>query len=234
MRTLFSLLLFVFTVALSAQEKNFLDRPFLETSATVDTLITPDRIYMNIILQESDSRGKKTTEELEKAMEQELRKLGIDISKDLTLLDAGSNFKRYFLKSQDILKSKAYSLLVRDAVTAAKVLQSLEAAEISNVSIARTEYSKHENLKLVLKSKAITKAKEHAEYLATPLNQKIGKALHILDNGNNLGYLQGQVAGLNIAYGSGAPGASSRIEVLQVEFEKIKYEMRVDVKFALE
>lgn len=232
MRTLLSLLLFVFTVSLSAQEKNFLDHPFLETSATVDTLVTPDRIYMNIILQESDSRGKKNTEELEKAMEQELRKLGIDISKDLTLLDFSSNYKRYFLKSQDVLKSKAYSLLVRDAVTAAKVLQSLEAVEISNVSIARTEYSNDENLKLILKSKAITKAKTHAEYLATPLNQEIGKALHIIDNGNTFGYLQGQVAGVQIR---GVASISNKdYAPLAVEFEKIKYEMRVDVKFALE
>ena len=50
-------LLFVLPMASSAQSKNFLDVPYLETSAKVDTLVTPDKIYLNITIQEKDSKG---------------------------------------------------------------------------------------------------------------------------------------------------------------------------------
>src|SRR5690349_5445103 len=124
------------------QDKNFIDQPYLETSATFDTLVTPDRIFVSISLNEADSKNKKSTEELDQQLVQKLTELGINTEKDLTLLDYSSNFKSYFLKGQHILKVKNYSLLVYDAVRAAEVLTGLENIGISNVAIEKTEYSK--------------------------------------------------------------------------------------------
>ena len=73
-------LLFSFAVG-TAQNKNFLDVPYLETSARVDTLVTPDKIYLNITITEKDSKGKKSVEEQENKMAQEFRGLGIDMDK---------------------------------------------------------------------------------------------------------------------------------------------------------
>ena len=33
-----------------AQTKNFIDQPYLETTAKVDTLVTPDQIYLSIYI----------------------------------------------------------------------------------------------------------------------------------------------------------------------------------------
>ena len=41
-----------------AQTKNFIDRPYLETTALVDTLVTPDKITLDIDIREGDSKGK--------------------------------------------------------------------------------------------------------------------------------------------------------------------------------
>src|SRR5258705_9530726 len=139
------------------QEKNFIDQPYIETSSTVDTLVIPDRISISIILNEGDSKNKKSTEELEQLLVQKLKELGVDTEKDLTLLDYSSIFKSYFLKGQNILKIKSYSLLVHDATTAARVLTLSEDIGISNVNIEKTEYSKSDQLILELKSKAIFK-----------------------------------------------------------------------------
>jgi len=228
----------IFLFALStigwAQNKNFIDQPFVETSAQVDTLVTPDRIYLNIVILEKDTKGKTSVEELEAKMESALKRLGINTKENLTLNDLASNFKKYFLKPQDVLKSKAYTLMIKDAKTAGMVIIELENIEISNVILDRTEFSKIEQLKLELKSKAIAKAKKQAEYMASPLNQKIGAAIHISDQSDNsLNYaLQGRVSGIQIRGYSSI--REEDFKPADIEFEKIKVESSVAVKFKLE
>lgn len=221
--------------AVSHAQKSFLDQAYLETTSNVDTLVSPDKIYLNIILFEKDSKGKKSVEELQSIMIGKLQSIGIDLKKQLFLKDLSSNFKKYFLKSQDILKVKQFSLLVYDASTAGKVIQKLEEENISNVSIEKTEYSKIEQLKLLLKSKAVTKAKENAINLAKPLNQKIGSAIYISDAPVNVfNSLQGRVAGLSIRGASSIDASNYDNDIDEVEFEKMKIETSVIVRFKLE
>src|SRR5690554_5844341 len=213
-------------------QKNFIDTPYLETSAKADTLVTPDKIYISITLKESDSKNKQSVEDLENKLEQTLSNLNIDIKNNLKLLDYSSNFKEYFLKGQNILKSKVYSLIVENAQIASKVLVNLEDVGISNVNIEKTEYSKASEVILDLKSKAIIKSKIIAEKLTNPLGQKVGKALYISDNNSVTNSAQGNVLGydfgLSNIYGNRSTGP------LYVEFEKLQFEVQVDVKYALE
>ena len=166
---------------LHSQTKNFIDQPYLETSATVDTSVIPDMIYMSIILDEKDKRNKKSLEELETDMIAQLKLIEIDVEEQLSVMDMGSNFKKYFLRGKDIIKKKKYSLLVYDALTAGKVAQNLESIGISNVTLDRFEISNIDELTVKLKSKAIMKAKLQAEHLVEPLDQSIGRAIHISD-----------------------------------------------------
>ena len=96
------LFLFLLPLMTMGQNKNFLDVPYLETSARVDTLVTPDKIYLNITIQEKDSKGRKSVEEQENKMAQSLKRLGIDVDKQLTIKDLASNYKKYFLRSKKI------------------------------------------------------------------------------------------------------------------------------------
>ena len=216
------------------QVKNFIDQPFIETTATVDTLVTPDEIYLTISITEKDTKGKVSVEELESKMVATLKQLGINTEEDLTLNDLSSNFKKYFLKDQDILKVKVYTLKVFDAINAGKVILELENIEISNVILDRTEYSKIEQLTLELKSKAIAKAKKQAEYLVQPLNQKVGSAIFISDDPNNsvANQLQGRAQGIVIrGYSS---FSKKEYKPADIEFKKINAETSVTVKFKLE
>lgn len=160
-----------------------------------------------------------------------MKTLNINIEKDLTLLDFSSDFKNHFLKSQNILKSKNYSLKVYDAVTAGKVLAMLEDEGISNVNIERTEYTKAEELLLELKSKAVQQAKINAQKLLAPLGQKLGKAIFISDN--NSMALSGQLNGIRIRGISSVQG-SKAAEPIPVEFQKLKFQAHVMVKFIIE
>ncbi len=226
-------ILLIFSKSFS-QSKNFIDQAYLETEVEVDTLIVPDKIYLTITLNESDTKNKKSTEELENSMHKVLKSLNIDTEKDLSLVDFSSDLKKYLFSSQNILKTKMYSLLLRDAVTAGKVLAELEKSDISNVSIEKTEYSKAEQLLPELKAKAIIKAKESAEKMVKPLNQKIGKAIYISDLTFLISnQLQGKVAGIQIRGASSIYGARESEPIL-IEFNKIKFSSKVSVKFILD
>jgi uncharacterized protein YggE len=218
---------------LTFAQKNFIDQPYIETSAKVDTLVVPDRIYISILLNEADSKNKKSVEDLEKALETTLKALNINTEKDLSSLEFSSDFKKYFLKNQSIIKSKMYSLVVGDAVTAGKVLAELETVGISNVNIERTEYSKAEDLILELKAKAILKSQQTAEKLAEPLNQKIGKAIYISDVNTIANALQGQAPGIRIR-GLSTLYGSRAADPIYTEFQKVKFEVEVNVKYLLD
>ena len=209
-----------------AQQKNFIDQPFLETTARVDTLVVPDRIYLNIVISEADTKGRISVEELENRMANKLKSLGIDLETQLSLGDLGSDFKKYFLRKTDIQKEKAFKLLVYDGLTVGKVLQGLEAVGISNISLDKTEYSLMETLKLQLKVRAIVQARKQAIKLMEAIGQNLGKAIHVQDFEPNFVTLRG-VSTLRAK-------ADESFEPLDVEFNKIKVEGRLNIKFAIE
>ncbi len=234
MKIYFAFIISLFFVNSYAQQKNFIDQPYLETNGKADTLITPDRIFIKIILNEADSKNKKSTEELEKTLEQTLKRLNIDTEKQLTLLDYNSDFKTYFLKSQSILKVKNYSLLVYDAATASKVFTLLESEGISNVSIEKTEYSKAEELLLKLKTLAVQHAKANGKKLLEPLNQRLGKAIFVSDINNNISEaLQGKIPGIQLR-GTSSIYCSKAPDTLLFVFKKLKFEAKVNVIFIIE
>jgi len=226
--TLFTLLI-ISTTAMS-QSKNFLDVSYLETSARTDTLVTPDKIYLSITIQEKDSKGRKSVEEQENKMAQSLKNLGIDIEKQLSIKDLASNYKKYFLRSKEVLKRKQYSLLVYDGLTAGKVMAALEDLAIANTYLEKTEYSKMDKLELTLKSRAVKKAKRKANALTKPLGQKVGMAIHIVDNSQPYypRYNQPRMAMKTMAMED-----ASAIEPLDIDFQQIKVESTVNVKFRL-
>ena len=212
-----------------AQTKNFIDQPYIETTAKVDTLVTPDKIYLSILISEQDTRGKISVEELENKMANKLKSLGIDLDKQLTLSDLGSNFKKYFLKKQDINKNKYYSLLVYKAKTAGMVIQGLEQIGISNVDLSKTEYSAIDELNLILKSKAVEKAKLQAIHLLEPLHQEVGTAIFISDKFRQ-NYQSNQLDEVVVV---GYARKKKEYQPLDIEFKKIKVESQVNVKFKI-
>ena len=233
-----SFLIFVmfFVWNLFSAQKNFLDQPYIEVAATVDTLVVPDRIYVSITLNEADSKNKKSVEEQEKQLETILKKLKINTDKDLSVLGYSSDFKKYFLKGQNILKTKKYSLLVRDAYTLGNVIISLEEAGISNTEVEKVEYSKSKELLLELKSEAVKRSRVTADKLVKPLNQKAGKALYISDtNYGGIGDYELTTNEIFSLQEMDYKKESASEEFLRkLDFQKIKFSTTVYVKYQLD
>ncbi|MDX5584580.1 MAG: SIMPL domain-containing protein [Aureibaculum sp.] len=232
MKKILPLILFVVIANGFSQTKNFIDQPYIETMSKVDTLVTPDKIFMNIIITEQDTKGKISVEELESKMETVLKSLSIDTKKDLTLNDLASNFKKYFLRRQDVLKSKSYTLILKDAITAGKVIIALENLKISNVTIEKTEYSEIEELKLTLKSRAVLKAKKQAQFMAEPLGQKVGSPIFISDLSGSSIYRSNRAE--NNMFLAKVSSSEKDFTPADISFEKIKVESIISIKFKIE
>ena len=225
-------LVFTTLTVVFGQNKNFIDQPYIEVSGFGDTLVIPNQIFIKIIISERDSRDKISVEEQESKMILAFKSLNINTENNLTTSDMLSNYKFYFLKKKDIIKSKEYILKVTDAMTASKVFIQLEDLDISNTSIYKVEHTDLENIKNLCRTKAIENAKTKAIALTKPISQTIGNAIHISDNEANLeNQLQGRIAGVQIrGYSSLDKG---KYEVPKIEFEKIKVTATVSVKFLL-
>jgi len=213
-------------------EKNFIDQNYIEVTGKAEMEIIPDEIYLKIEIREKDYKGKQTIEDLEKLMNERLIEIGIDISKDLAIIDLVSNFKNYWVKSNKIYTSKEYQLLVHDANTAGLVFQELESIGISNINIDRVNHSEIQEFKAEVKVKAMIVSKLKAASLASAINQTIGKAIFIREIENyDIG---GRAAGLsNIVVTAYAIKKQPEKSMPIIEFEKIKLEYSILARFEL-
>lgn len=233
MKQLTQILILSISMTAICQEKNFIDKPYIEVEGKSDTLVTPNRIYIDVLITEKDTKGKKSVEDLEKEMFTKLQVIGVDVKKDVFMKDMLSTFKKYFLKSTDIQKSKSYSILVFDATQTTKVFIGLEEIGISNVNVEKTEHSESQNIQLKINSKAIENAKATAESYLNPLNQKVGKAIFI-GHINTTNMLQGNVSGVLIRGNRSLYEQESKGYISPIEFEKIKISSNVGVRFSID
>lgn len=233
MKQLTQILILSISMTAICQEKNFIDKPYIEVEGKSDTLVTPNRIYIDVLITEKDTKGKKSVEDLEKEMFTKLQVIGVDVKKDVFMKDMLSTFKKYFLKSTDIQKSKSYSILVFDATQTTKVFIGLEEIGISNVNVEKTEHSESQNIQLKINTKAIENAKATAESYLNPLNQKVGKAIFI-GHINTTNMLQGNVSGVLIRGNRSLYEQESKGYISPIEFEKIKISSNVGVRFSID
>ncbi|MCT4643479.1 MAG: SIMPL domain-containing protein [Carboxylicivirga sp.] len=210
-------------------EKNFIDQNYMEVTGKSELDISPDRIYIKVLLNEKDSKNKLALSELEAKMMSALKGIGIDIKKDVLIKDMSSNFKYYLLTKDKILLSKEYQILVRDGKTASQLFLSLENIGISNISIDRLEHSEIVKYRKEVKINAIKAAKDKATALAEAINQTVGRALYIkeMNNANNFRASNSiMIRGVSKLYGSKAPSP-------ELDFEKIKISYSILCRFEL-
>jgi len=222
-------------------EKNFIDQNYIEVTGKAELEISPDMIYLKIVLSDKNNKDRQTLPEIERKMISKLSEIGIDVNKDLSLIDFVSNLRAYLLKT-DVILTKQYQLIVHDSKTLQKVFLEFQELGISNVSIVKLEHSEIEQYRRDVKILAVKAAKEKAEILAIALNQKIGKAIYVQESDNlsrntasNLVQARTtSVASSNVTIRGISSAPSNESVNADVEFERIKIESTFLVRFALE
>jgi uncharacterized protein YggE len=204
-------------------------KPFVQTTATVDTLVQPNKIVLSIYLREADLRGRASVESLEKDMVKVLEAHGVDLGEQLHLVDLGSDFRTQVFKRLDILKSKRYELELVSAKDASIILRALEAEGISGVDLVNVAYDDPEELRMAMRSKAALQAKAQAAALVDPLGNTVGAPLSLIEERY-----------YNAVYSRNARAKTSLQELEEVdytppsvEFEPIKFTLTLNAKFEI-
>ena len=209
-------------------EKNFIDQNYIQVMGKAEMEVVPDLIDLKILIDENDVRGKTTISELEKLMLKKLTEIGIDLKKDLAVRDLASNFKSHLILKNEIILSKEYILTVHDGKTAATVFLELEKIGVSNISVEKLDHSEMETFRQDVKINAVKAAKTKAEYMTTAIGQATGRALYIEELEIPVYYPRASNIMLR-----GAAKDESIAEVPDIEFDKIKLEYSVLVRFEL-
>ncbi|MEH0153554.1 SIMPL domain-containing protein [Limibacter armeniacum] len=209
--------------------KNFIDENYIEVTGKAEMEITPNQIYLKVIISEKDNKGKVSIDILEKQMIEKLEGINIDIDKQLTVNDMASNFKFYWTGKTDIFTAKEFQVLVSDAMTAGKVFQELESIGISNISISKLDHTEIEKYRQQVKVEAIKAAKVKAQALASAIDQEIGKALYIKER-ETPSYPN---TTSNIIIRGSSSFKASGVQMPKVEFGKINLSYEVSACFKL-
>ncbi len=229
MKKTITLLTLMFTAAASmGQTKSFLDMPYVEVNGVADTLVTPNEIFIRILLSETDVKNKVSVEQQERKLVTVLKSMGIDTEKQLTTTDMQSDFRRYVLKQKDILKSKEYMLKVGDATTATKVFIKLEEQGLANASVERVNHTDREQLNNICRSNAVRNAQQKARALTSAVGASVGSPLHIMDYSNDDGGIQPRMMLRTKIMADAVEEA-----LPQIDFEKIRISVSVNVKFQI-
>lgn len=216
----------------SIQAQDIHSRASIDVSGKAEKLVDPDEIILSIVINEKDYSKKTTLENLEKDMIKSLKGIGIDVKKNLSIVDLSSDLKHYKLKKDEVKLSKTYRLKTSSAKEATLVLIELEKVGISEINIAQVKCTKIEDYKDEVRALAMKDAMRKAKILTDAINQPLGKAIYITENDytNARSYPR-----LMMSKSNGIMEDAMVEEALpDIEFEKIKVESRVQVKFALD
>ena len=154
--------------------------PYIDISTKVHREVMPDELYLRITISEKDYKGKKSLEELQRAMIKALEKNGIDITESLTLNYMGSDISYKIFSKKVVPNSEAtYILKLHDATTMQQVIASLEEQQISSIELERVKFTKVKELKQEMAVEAMKQAQAEAKVLAGAIGQEIGKAITI-------------------------------------------------------
>jgi len=178
-------------------QKNFIDQNYITVFGKAEMEITPDEIYITFLINEDDKKGKVSVEKQEAELYKELKKINIDINKSLKVQRFNSDYQKFLLKKDDVIKTKKYELMAHTTTDLEKIFEILEKLEISNAYISKIDHSEIEKYRKEVKINAIKAAKAKADYLTSSIGQSIGNAIHIQEMNNEVSSVfGGQVHGL--------------------------------------
>lgn len=239
MKQLLTIAFLIMTIFTFAQTNTSMteEQPYIEVIGTAEKEVTPDEIYIGIIIREKYvNKAKLTIEEQEEKLKTAIKSLGIDLT-NLYLSDANADYVIIRWQKKDVLTKKDYTLKVSTAATVGEVFLELEKLEITDAFISRVNYSKMDSLRKEVKIQAIKAAKDKADYLLTAIGEQTGKPLVVKENEilPNMILENGNVRGSRFSeteyYVDGIKIKSDDLN--EIQFQKIKIQTSIYVKFSI-
>lgn len=202
---------------------------YIQVNGRAEREIAPDEFYLQIVINERDSKGKVSVESQQRDMIAALKRLGVNVEKQLKVANLSSEF---FKKNTSVATAK-YQLQLGSSAEVGKVWQALDGLGISNVSILKVLHSQLERYKSEVRVEAMRNAKQNAATLAEAIGQTIGKCFYVYDSNNDvMPVFYNNMAVMRSAKAFDAAEAAAEEEPL--DFKTIKLQYSVQAKFVLE
>ena len=202
---------------------------YIQVNGRAEREIAPDEFYLQIVINERDSKGKVSVESQQRDMIAALKRLGVNVEKQLKVANLSSEF---FKKNTSVATAK-YQLQLGSSAEVGKVWQALDGLGISNVSILKVSHSQLERYKSEVRVEAMRNAKQNAATLAEAIGQTIGKCFYVYDSNNDvMPVFYNNMAVMRSAKAFYAAEAATEEEPL--DFKTIKLQYSVQAKFVLE
>lgn len=227
---IFAFLLTVYNM--SSQEKNFIDQNYIEVAGRAEREFAPDQIYLEVTITERDNKGKISIEKQEKELFKKLGAIDIDISKQVQIKDITTSFEKYFLRKSSVLMTKTYIIVVNGTPQLVALFEQLELAGVTDVNITRAELSNIEEAGREVMAQAALNAKKSADVVALALGRVVGKAIFIQSYESFPRALYVDTAFKRVSQESSLMLSADMST--QPDFQKIKLEHQVTVRFSLE
>lgn len=226
----------LFTVQLFAQpSKNFIDQNYIEVQGKAEIELTPDVLYLNIRIDERDFKDKKSLEKKENELVSVIRAYDIDPETDLLINNMSSQFHKYLFRGNKVLKARSYQLKITDISVVSNLMIDLEKKDISNININKTEYSKIEDAKIELRVSAMKHSKDIANKMTAAIGQKIGKAIHVVDQYQYVDhYRYARAESAMMSRDAGMMNKQDIVETTPLNVRPIKLQTTVSVKYLLD
>ena len=202
---------------------------YIQVNGRAEREIAPDEFYLQIVINERDSKGKVSVESQQRDMIAALKRLGVNVEKQRKVANLSSEF---FKKNTSVATAK-YQLQLGSSAEVGKVWQALDGLGISNVSILKVSHSQLERYKSEVRVEAMRNAKQNAATLAEAIGQTIGKCFYVYDSNNDvMPVFYNNMAVMRSAKAFDAAEAVAEEEPL--DFKTIKLQYSVQAKFVLE
>lgn len=204
---------------------------YIQVNGRSEKEVTPDEFYLSILINERDSKGRITVEQQQREMIAALKRLGVNVEKQLKVANLSSEF---FKKKTSVATAK-YQLQLSTAAQVSQVWQELDKLGISNVSILKVTHSKLEQYKQEVRVEAIRDAKRNAATLAEAIGQSIGKCFYIYDSNNDvMPFYYNNAVVMRSMKAEAADMAEAGAGEEPLDFKTIKLQYSVQAKFVLE
>lgn len=176
-RLLLSALALVVAFGVSANEPQTNE---VVVNGYAERVVTPNKFMLAITINESDSKGRMSLDEQERAMTKTLKSAGFDTDEALRLKNNYSAYNR-----RGAYATRSYELVVFGAEDLARAFETLESLNLHSVALKSATCTDIDTIREELRREAIRDAKRNAEVLAEAIDHSIGRCTYIHDYNSN-------------------------------------------------
>ena len=241
-----TLIFFALTIFFhSAMAQQPAPNPFPKTisvSGSSEMEITPDQIYVHIMLREYQKKGesKKDIENIRTQFLQSCQAAGIPDSSISIASFSGSNSYynwRKKKKDPDMMASIVYQVIFKSSKAMDDLVEKLDDEATQSFQIISTTHSRMPEFRKELKIKAIQAAKNKGIYLTEAINEKLGPAIKIVEPGEPAQVYRttsSNTYAFNVQARVRAEEPETANSSDMTDFKKLRLRYEVEVLFALQ